>query len=264
VPQRPPPTPIRRYFDQAIIDAAPSAARSGRSDPRPGREVSGLGRSVGAEVAHGELVERVIRVQLRHGSPEPIAGEHEAALPSAIGPVADRAFRGREPHEVRDRLALGADALALQSFSDLRPQQRPLAPEHPLDRPHRLRRLVARDPFLPQSPVSVRDPSLDHQRHQPGVIFGREQMERAAHRPAQDDRAIPYPSAVDGGCGQPGTPCSERQARGREDLRLHAGQMRDEVDHGAPTPSVQELRSRPRAAHLLVGEGRRSDHAARV
>src|SRR6266480_5716474 len=50
---------------------------------------------------------------------------------------------------------------------------------------------------------------------------------------------------------------------GREDLRLHAGQMGHEVDDGASTRSVQELRGGPRSTHVLVAKDRRPGHRAR-
>jgi hypothetical protein len=239
---------------QPVLNGLPGEPGVGLPQAGPESEVGRLRRPVRLQVAQGELGECRLALPRPCGR-QPVANEHEALLPASLRPVADDSLGGCQPDQVGNGLATGHDPLAAQPIGDLPPREGPLAVEHGFDQAHRLRRLVRRHALLCQPPVGVCQPRLDHQRHQPPVILGRDQVQGSPHGPGQDDGTLFEARSPDlVGVEVPGA-CPKREPGRRQHLGLHSGQVPDQVD-GGETPCLLEiLGGDPRSPQALVAEG---------
>ena len=98
------------------------------------------------------------------------------------------------------------------------------------------------------------------QRVQPGVVLARDEVQRAAHQPGDDERAVVRERRVDRGGRARGAAGAQREPRGPQVLRLHREQARDRARPDRARRPGEPLRRRARAGAARPGS-LRDEHA---
>ena len=244
--------------------AAKARARVAHRQARPGREVLGPGRRVGAGVAAGELGQRGVAVRERAGRAEPVVRERVGRLasrasaasitwPSAAALITR--WIGRLRIVGRARWPAARDVLG-----DLVAGARAVR-DRGADGRGRIRRA---DAHLLAAPAPAREPDRPEQRHQPARVLGRDEVQRPAHAPDPGDGAL-----LEAGRGRPPTAVAPAQPRAHAEGRRgrvlglqSADQPHDLVDRCAPS-SRSGPPSRWARTRRLLGQGREEGCAAR-
>jgi hypothetical protein len=79
-------------------------------------------------------------------------------------------------------------------------------------------------------------------------------MQRPAHRPGEDYRLVAEASTVDALSRQALSARRQREAGGRKDLCLDAGEVLDELHNSASLWPVQQLRGSAHPAHAIIAQ----------
>ena len=82
------------------------------------------------------------------------------------------------------------------------------------------------------------------------MVLARDEVQRPAHQPRDDERAVVAHGGVDVGRVEPGRAGAQREPRRPSILRLHGEQRVDEVVRARGSRAVQPLRRRPSRAKL--------------
>jgi hypothetical protein len=165
---------------------------------------------------------------------------------------------------VRDRLPRRPDPPALEAVRDLRSRERSLSLEHLLDEAAYAFGVEGGHALLSQTPARAGEVRLDQYGNEPAEVAGAHQVERSAHRPGQDDRAILQPRPRDGPLGESLGPGPEREAGRRENLRLNAHEVFDDTRRPHPSGPVKQLSGRAEPADPQVRERSDARHSGRV
>ena len=199
------------------LEAEPAVAQR---QPGPAGEVALRGGAVGADVAAGELGERVLaRAALELA--EPVAGRHQAGLPAAVGAEAESALDRRQHPEVDLDLLGGVEAGLGEPRRELGPGQRSIGPDLPAQQ---VQGAVLRGAVEPEvrHPLSrLAGERVGEQRRQPAGILGGDQMSGAPHDPGTQQGALLAACAVDVGAGQRTAAGAKGELRGAWLLGLH-------------------------------------------
>ena len=82
------------------------------------------------------------------------------------------------------------------------------------------------------------------------MVLARDEVQRPAHQPREDERAVVAHGSLDVGRAEPGRTGAQREPRRPCVLRLHGEQRADEVGRAGAAGAVQPLRRRPSRAKL--------------
>ena len=82
------------------------------------------------------------------------------------------------------------------------------------------------------------------------MVLARDEVERPAHQPRDDERAVVAHGSVDDRRVQPRLAGAQREPRRPRILRLHGKQRADDVGRSGGAGAVQSLRRRPSRAKL--------------
>ena len=244
----------RREVDEVV--AALGQLGGDRRQPRagvaqrqaaPGGEVGGRGGAVGGQVAARELGQRGVALGARElghrRGAEPVAREREgvAAVLAQRAEDGDPAQRGQH-EQVRRGLALGADALGGDALGQLGAGERAGVGQRPFDDRHRALGVLGRHALLRQPPATRRQARGRRERQQPRVVVAAHQVQRAAHEPRDDHRALVGERRVDVARRQPRRARAQGQARRAQVLGLHRQQPAHDVRDAGRARAVHELR----------------------
>ena len=119
-------------FHELARDRREAGARVAQRHPRPLREVALVRRSVSREVPPRQLRERRVAVNRRRIA-QPVPHERVRVLPPGHRPAHREAAQRREQQHVDERLPARRHVGGVEPLAQLRPRQRPLVGERPLD-----------------------------------------------------------------------------------------------------------------------------------
>ena len=237
VSRRPRPRPARRRSQRTRLEAALAEPAAGD----PVRERLHRGRPVRAEVGADGDRRRLVRL-----------GQARPAWARRLG----RGERHPRPHaRPEDEVALPGDRLqqraparsqplgdaleatpAADGLDQLLAGERPLGDRLANDAPQALH-LLRRHAEVPDPARSLPRAAGGHERQEGSALLGREEVERAAHRPGLDQAAI-RERERDLPASRRLAPHADGELRRRRDLGLHGGEpANDAVDRQRPIGS---------------------------
>ena len=211
---------------------------------------------MGAQVAARELRQRGVAIRRALRGAQPVARQREALPAVTHGAEHHLAAGGGEREQVRQDLALDPDPRGGQPLAQRAARERPFRGERAHDDRLRGLRVAAQ---LREPAAVGRRAERRRERVQPRVVVRRDEVQRAAHQPAGDERAVVRERSVDRGRRARGAAGAQGEARHPQVLRLHREQARHRAGRIERRRAGEQLRRRAPPAQL-----RRAHSATRM